>query len=68
MKNTIHFILLILIPAVLIAQSARDSKQDKAALEKGQSVLVSTFDKSLPKVTLKFFLESESDGAKSVGK
>ncbi len=36
----------------------------KAALDKGQNVLISTFDSALPKVTLKYFLESESDGAK----
>ncbi|MDT8067601.1 MAG: hypothetical protein ROO76_05475 [Terriglobia bacterium] len=64
MMRTLKLAVLVLVPAVLAAQSTPESQQERAALEKGQNVLVSTFDKSLPRVSLKFFLESESDGAK----
>jgi hypothetical protein len=55
---------LLTVPTLLAAQSSGDINSQKAAIERAQNVLVSTFDSSLPKVTLKFFLESESEGAK----
>jgi hypothetical protein len=48
----------------VIAQNFREQKMEKAAIERAQNTLVSTFDSSLPKVSLKFFLESEAEGAK----
>ena len=48
----------------VIVQNVREQKTEKAAIERAQNTLVSTFDSSLPKVSLKFFLESEADGAK----
>lgn len=64
MRTLLQLGVLALLPAALVAQGPSESKQEKAAIERGQKVLISTFDKSLPKVTLKFFRESESDGAK----
>jgi hypothetical protein len=55
---------LLLFATIYAAQETREDKRDKAAIERAQSVLVSTFDSSLPKVSLKFFLESEGEGAK----
>lgn len=60
MKHFVYLISMFLLAGIAYASG---SKQEKLALDKGQNVLVSSFDKSLPKVTLKFFLESESDGA-----
>jgi hypothetical protein len=48
----------------VIVQNVREQKLEKAAIERAQNTLVSTFDSSLPKVSLKFFLESEAEGAK----
>lgn len=48
----------------VIVQNVREQKLEKAAIERAQNTMVSTFDSSLPKVSLKFFLESEAEGAK----
>jgi hypothetical protein len=64
MRSFVQLAIAVLLALAAAAQGTRDPQQDRAALEKGQGVLVSSFDKSLPRVTLKFFLESESDGAK----
>src|SRR4051794_10770175 len=63
MRATLLLCLLTL-STLLAAQNSSEINSHKAAIERAQNVLVSTFDRSLPKVTLKFFLESESEGAK----
>jgi len=55
---------LLLLTMIYVAQDARENRRDKATIDRAQNVLVSNFDSSLPKVSLKFFLESESEGAK----
>jgi hypothetical protein len=55
---------LLLMSAISPAQTARERSVQKAVIERAQKALVSTFDSTLPKVSLKFFLESESEGAK----
>jgi hypothetical protein len=55
---------LLLVTTLIHGQNHREATRDKAAIERAQNVLVSTFDSSLPRVSLKFFLESESEGAK----
>ncbi|MGE5114542.1 MAG: hypothetical protein ACM3JB_27085 [Acidobacteriaceae bacterium] len=63
MKHIVYLVSMFLLAGISLRQTGRGSKQENLALDNGQKVLVSTFDKSLPKVSLKFFLESESDGA-----
>jgi len=43
------------------AQSTTEA--EKAAIQRAQSLTVASLDKRLPKVSLKFFLEYEADGA-----
>ena len=45
------------------AQALTPTKQEKAAIDRAKKQLVSSLDHSLPKVTLEFFLKSESGGA-----
>jgi hypothetical protein len=44
-------------------QAPSANKQEKVAIERTKNQLVSSFDRSLPKVTLEFFLKCESGGA-----
>ncbi len=39
------------------------AKTEKAAIQRVKNLMVSSFDRSLPKVTLEFFLKSEGEGA-----
>ena len=55
--------LLAALPSATAQRSPRD-KTDRAAIDYARSLLVSTLDRNLPKVTLEFFLENESDGAR----
>lgn len=49
----------------VLGQAAHEKKKmEQAAIERAQDVLVSKFDSSLPRVSLKFFLESEAEGTK----
>jgi hypothetical protein len=64
MKPVTMTALLLLISTLVCAQTAKLSKRDQQAIARAKNVLVSTFDKSLPKVTLEYFLTSESDGGK----
>ncbi len=48
----------------VLGQAAHEKKMEQAAIERAQNVLVSKFDSSLPRVSLKFFLESEAEGTK----
>ena len=45
------------------AQGPSIGKTDQAAIQRAKSVLVSSLDSSLPKVSLEFFLNYESGGA-----
>jgi len=45
------------------AQAPSGDKQEKAAIQRAKNQLVSSFDRTLPKVTLEFFLKYESGGA-----
>lgn len=54
-------LLLVVVPA---SPQTAQQKSDRAALERAKSVLVSTLDRTLPRVSLEFFLSNESDGAR----
>lgn len=54
-------LLLAVVPA--FAQTAQQ-KSERAAVEHAKSVLISTLDRTLPRVSLEFFLTNESDGAR----
>jgi hypothetical protein len=54
---------LLLQAAPAMAQSSSSTKTEIAAIQRGKNALVSSFDKSLPKVTLAFFLKTEGKGA-----
>lgn len=56
--------LTLLISSTLSAQTTSRDKADKEAIEYAQKILVSSLDRNLPRVTLKFFLENESEGAR----
>ncbi|MBZ5566550.1 MAG: hypothetical protein LAN64_01735 [Acidobacteriia bacterium] len=60
MKRVIVAASWLLIGAMACAQTPRLSKRDKLAIERAKNVLVSAFDQRLPKVTLEYFLKSES--------
>src|SRR5512143_2448191 len=65
MRQFLTFVALLLITVLACAQATPQmSKRDKLAIDKAKTVLVSMFDKNLPKVTLEYFLTSESDGRK----
>jgi hypothetical protein len=51
-----------LFPSYLWAQPSAGEKTDQAAIQRAKSVLVSSLDSSLPKVSLEFFLNYESGG------
>jgi hypothetical protein len=59
---------LLLFSQLFVAQDHANDVTQKAALDKGQTVLISTFDSALPKVTLKYFLESERPARGLTGK
>ena len=46
------------------AQSSAQQKTERATIEYAKAVLVSALDKTLPRVSLEFFLANESDGAR----
>ncbi len=52
-----------LLTIALTAQSPPQSKAEKVAIRRAKTTLVSSLDKSLPKVTLEFFLNEEGKGA-----
>jgi hypothetical protein len=51
----------VLLTVWLCGQSPAE-KKDKATIQRAKSLLVSSVDKSLPKVTLEYFLQYESGG------
>jgi hypothetical protein len=54
---------LLLLTACSWAQAPPPTKQEQAAIEHTKKQLVSSIDQNLPKVTLDFFLQYESEGA-----
>jgi len=54
---------LLLLAPCLCGQSPSASTQEKAALLTAKHLLVSSFDRGLPRVSLEFFLNYEADGA-----
>ena len=52
-----------MLTASLSAQSSPADKTEKAAIERAKATLVSSLDRSLPKITLEYFLKYESSGA-----
>jgi len=58
----------VLVPLILLATfplsaQSPDSKAEKAAIERAKAVLVSSLDDRLPKITVEYFLDYESEGA-----
>lgn len=53
----------LLLTGCLWAKTSPADTPEKAAIERAKSVLVSSLDRSLPKVTLEYFLKYESQGA-----
>jgi len=64
MRGSILALLLLLASEPLVAQSAAQKNIERSAIERAKSVLVSDLDRTLPRVSLEFFLENESDGAR----
>jgi hypothetical protein len=52
-----------MLSARICAQPSAADKTNQAAIQRAKSVLVSSLDSSLPKVSLEFFLNYESGGA-----
>ncbi len=61
MQRTTVSLCFLLLAVGLWGQSSSDSQ--KVAIHRVKNLLVSSFDPLLPKVTLEFFLKSESEGA-----
>ena len=53
----------LLLTVCLWAQPSSANKTEKAAIRRVKSLIVSTFDRSLPNVSLEFFLRNEGGGA-----
>jgi hypothetical protein len=53
----------LLLTLCLWAQPSSTNKTKKAAIRRAKSLIVSSFDRSLPNVSLEFFLKNESGGA-----
>ena len=49
-------------------QPSSTNKTEKAAIRRAKSLIVSSFDRSLPNVSLEFFLKNEGGGDRSSGK
>ena len=64
MRVTILALAALLAAIPSCAQTGSREKADRAAIQYAQAILVSTLDRNLPRITLKFFLENESDGAR----
>jgi hypothetical protein len=61
MKHIMAVITALVVAILACAEAPPLSKRDKLAIERAKNVLVSSFDKRLPKVTLEYFLTSESN-------
>lgn len=63
MRRIISRIPIVLLTAGLWAQSSTADKAEQAAIRRAKNALVSSMDRSLPKVSLEYFLRYESKGA-----
>lgn len=63
MRQTILSFWFVLFAVLLWAQPPSASKEEKAAIRSAKNLLVSSFDRSLPNVSLEFFLKYEGGGA-----
>jgi hypothetical protein len=63
MRLTVFILWFVLLAGCLLGQPAPANRTEKAAVQRVKNMLVSSFDRSLPKVSLEFFLRSESEGA-----
>ena len=63
MRRTILSLSFMMLAASLCAQSSPEDKQEKETIQHAKSLLVSSLDRSLPKISLEYFLRYESGGA-----
>ena len=63
MRKIILSLWLFLLVSGLYAQSSPEEKKEKETIQHAKGLLVSTLDRSLPKVSLEYFLKYESAGA-----
>jgi hypothetical protein len=63
MRRMILNLLVLLLTVSLWAQQSSVNKTEKAAIQRAKSLIVSSFDRSLPNVNLEFFLKYEGAGA-----
>ena len=63
MRRTILSLPFLMLVSFLCAQSSSDEKKDAQTIQHAKNLLVSTLDRSLPKITLEYFLKYESGGA-----
>ncbi|HET9307243.1 MAG TPA: hypothetical protein VFO46_14565 [Candidatus Sulfotelmatobacter sp.] len=63
MRKIILSLWLLLLVSGLNAQSSPEEKKEKETIQHAKGLLVSTLDRSLPKVSLEYFLKYESAGA-----
>ena len=64
----LSFWILLLIVCSWAQPSSSPNKTEKAAIRHAKSLIVSSFDRSLPNVSLEFFLKNEGGGDRSSGK
>jgi hypothetical protein len=63
MRLTILSVVSPLLTVWVWAQGASADKTEMAAIQRAKTLLISSLDRSLPKVTLEFFLKYEGEGA-----
>ena len=63
MRRMILSLWILLLTVCLWSQTPSTNKTEKAAIRRAKSLVVSSFDRSLPNVSLEFFLKSEGGGA-----
>ena len=63
MRLTILSVVSLLLTVCVWAQGPSADKTEMAAIQRVKTLLISSLDRSLPKVTLEFFLKYESEGA-----
>jgi hypothetical protein len=63
MRQMILSLWLLLLTVCLWAQPSSAKKTEEAAIRRAKNLMVSSFDRSLPNVSLEFFLRNEGGGA-----
>jgi hypothetical protein len=63
MRRSIPVLVPLLLTSYLLAQDRSTDEREAAAIERVRTLLVSSLDRDLPKVTLDFFLSYEGQGA-----